>query len=206
MPRYELVTAPAVEPLLLEEAKDHLRESGDPMPQDTEIESRIQAAREAIEHELGRALITQTWRLYLDRFPSSHSRRDGLWDPGWITLPKAPIQAVTSVQYVAPGGTLTALVVNTDYVAQLAGVERHVRPAYSLSWPTPRDEPDAVRIEFRCGYGDSGDAVPEAIRNAMRLLVGDLYENREAQIVGTIVAQNASVERLLAPYRVLTVV
>lgn len=45
-------------------------------------------------------------------------------------------------------------------------------------------------------------AVPSAIKAACLLLVGDMYQNREAQIVGTIVADNPAVVRLLYPYRV----
>lgn len=200
MPRHELVTAPTVEPLFLEDGKDHLHEDGEPIPQDTEIESRIQAARELVENETGRALITQTWKLYLDRFPCPQWLGKQ-WDPGWIHLPRPPIQEVLEIEYVAADGTPTVLN-PSQYVVQLAGSRRHIRPAYGVSWPVTRDEPDAVRIEFDCGYGDSGDAVPESLRNAIRLIVGDLYENREGQIVGTDVADNPTLERLISKFRV----
>lgn len=44
--------------------------------------------------------------------------------------------------------------------------------------------------------------VPASIRAALLLIVGDLYENREGVVVGTIVAVNPTVERLLHFYRV----
>ncbi|MDG5498965.1 head-tail connector protein [Marinobacter sp. BGYM27] len=44
--------------------------------------------------------------------------------------------------------------------------------------------------------------VPASIKAALLLVIGDLYENREAQIVGTIRADNPAVERLLHFYRV----
>ena len=44
--------------------------------------------------------------------------------------------------------------------------------------------------------------VPASIRAALLLIIGDLYENREGQIVGTITADNPTVERLLHFYRV----
>ncbi len=40
-----------------------------------------------------------------------------------------------------------------------------------------------------------------SIKAAALLLVGDLYQNREAQITGTIVSDNPTVQRLLYPYR-----
>lgn len=44
-------------------------------------------------------------------------------------------------------------------------------------------------------------AVPASIRAALLLIVGDLYENREGQIIGATRADNPAVMRLLTPYR-----
>lgn len=44
--------------------------------------------------------------------------------------------------------------------------------------------------------------VPASIKAAALLIVADLYENREAQFIGSIRADNPAVERLLYPYRV----
>jgi len=43
--------------------------------------------------------------------------------------------------------------------------------------------------------------VPASVKAAMLLIVGDLYENREAQVIGATVAENPTVERLLHFYR-----
>lgn len=43
---------------------------------------------------------------------------------------------------------------------------------------------------------------PASIKAAELLIIGDLYENREAQVVGSIVQDNKAVERLLHLYRV----
>lgn len=47
------------------------------------------------------------------------------------------------------------------------------------------------------------ETVPDkaAIKAAALLIIGDLYENRGAQIVGTITSENPAVMRLLQPYR-----
>lgn len=52
---------------------------------------------------------------------------------------------------------------------------------------------------------DSDGAIvplPVSVRAAMLLVVGDLFENREGQIVGASRADNPAVERLLHFYRV----
>lgn len=51
---------------------------------------------------------------------------------------------------------------------------------------------------------DSGAPVPvpASVRAALLLVIGDLYENREGVMVGTIAAVNPTVERLLHFHRV----
>lgn len=46
------------------------------------------------------------------------------------------------------------------------------------------------------------EPVPASVKAAILLTIGDLYENREAQFVGVIRADNPTVLRLLSPYRV----
>jgi hypothetical protein len=48
----------------------------------------------------------------------------------------------------------------------------------------------------------SEDVFPASVQAAVLLIVGDLYENREAVVTGTIVARNPTVDRLLHMYRV----
>lgn len=43
---------------------------------------------------------------------------------------------------------------------------------------------------------------PDSVRAAVLLIVGDLHENREGVVTGTIVARNPTVDRLLHFYRV----
>lgn len=50
--------------------------------------------------------------------------------------------------------------------------------------------------------GDSPATYPESIRQAALLLIGDYFENREAQIVGTTTFENRRVMDLLYPYRI----
>ena len=55
----------------------------------------------------------------------------------------------------------------------------------------------AHRLDGRAApYGK----VPADIYAAVMLFLGDFYENREAQVVGTIVAPNTAADVLLRPY------
>jgi hypothetical protein len=67
-----------------------------------------------------------------------------------------------------------------DYIEQYIG--------RSVPWTDGGDPPSVV-------------PVPESIRQAARLLVGDSYAVREGSVTGTI-AENPAVRRLLGPYRV----
>lgn len=48
---------------------------------------------------------------------------------------------------------------------------------------------------------DAAEVFPPSVRAAVLLIVGDLHENREGVVVGTIVARNPTVDRLLHFYR-----
>lgn len=182
---------PDEEPLSLDEAKDHLREDGD--DQDNLIESLILASRQWLEEDLGRSFVTQTWVLKLDRFPAGDTA---------ILLPRPPLVSVSSIAYVDEDG------VTQTWAADNYTVDSHSEPgrvtlAYGASWPTTRDVPNAVTVTYVAGYGASTE-VPEPIKAAMRLLIGHLYENREHEVTGTVVARlGFSLAALTAPYRVM---
>jgi len=76
---------PTEEPIELSEAKTHLRVEID--DDDGLIQGMIKAARENCEAVTHRALITQTWKYYLDKWP----------DKDYIELPLPPLQSVSSL-------------------------------------------------------------------------------------------------------------
>jgi uncharacterized phiE125 gp8 family phage protein len=61
---YVLIAPPIAEPLMLADARAHLRL--DDANEDTLIASLIRTAREHLKRTTGLCLITQIWRLYLD--------------------------------------------------------------------------------------------------------------------------------------------
>ena len=70
-----LTTAPAVEPITKAEAylQERLTPTGSPLshPEDALIDIYIAGARQWAELKTRRALITQTWTMKMDRFPSA---------------------------------------------------------------------------------------------------------------------------------------
>ena len=78
--------------------------------------------------------------------------------------------------------------------------------AYGESWPSFTPYPTgAVRIQFTAGYNDIAN-VPQMVKQAILLLVGHWYENREATLAGTISREiEFAVHALLWPERVVPV-
>lgn len=181
------------------EMRAWLRFDDDDTTQDAAVTSLIAAATEWVEIKTGRALLTQTWQLTLDRFPRYSAlgglqyQSDGLWDQRvpltelssryWpdkatIRLPKSPAASVASVKYIDADGTLQTLD-PAKYVVDVTTEPARIIPAYGQIWPVTRSIPAAAQVVFVCGYGAAA-AVPERVKTAIRLLVGHWHENREA--------------------------
>lgn len=186
-----LVTAPAAEPITLAEAKAHLRV--DITDDDSLITALITAARQHVEVITRRQLITATWDLTLDTWP----------DGDTILVPLPPLQSVTSITYKDSAGTVYTLP-TIDYIVDTAEEPGRVVLAYGKTWPSTTLYPaGAITVRFTAGYGAAA-AVPQAIKQALLLMIGHWYENREAVAGGTVQREVPfAVEALLWPYRVL---
>jgi uncharacterized phiE125 gp8 family phage protein len=191
-----VVTAPTQEPMSLVEAKDHLRETSS--DQDGLIAGYILAAREMVESATHRRLITQTLDYTIDDgWPCEVVNG---YDRLRIRLPVNPVQSVTSITYVDSSGSNQTLS-SSLYVLRADGPVAYIDPTYGSSWPTPRCQPVAVTVRFVAGWTLSD--VPNPLMQAMRMLVGHFYQNREVAIIGSTVAEiPMGVESLLSAYRV----
>lgn len=204
--RTEIVTPPSVEPVSLAEAKLHLRVSIS--DDDALISSLITAARSVCETRLRRAICTQTIDCYFDNFPwgggyyNRMIRQMGpspYWLPtstGLLDLPRPPVQSITGVYYLDYNGTYQTI--DPSLYTYSVGTPGRIQPVFGKVWPIARPTIDAVRVRLVVGYGDAS-AVPETIKAAMKLMVGNWYENREEVIVGsTITEVPNSVDALLS--------
>lgn len=174
----------------LSEALTHCRvESG---TDDDYISALISAATTYVENVTGRQLLEKQYRYWLDEFPS-----------GNIILPKAPLITVDGIEYATAQGVYSAF---AAYEYDEISEPGRVFPTYGNVWPTPIAIPNAVCVTFTCGYAaidSSGTAgVPEAIKQAVKILVSHWYEERAPIVTGTIVAEiPMSVTALLWQYR-----
>ena len=175
-----LLEGPAVEPVLLAEAKAHLRLDGE--AEDDLVGALIVAARVAVETEIRRVLIAQTWRAVVDEWPL-----DGL------ALPVVPALSVEVVRAIDDEGAATELD-EGDY--EFDPMDGSVR----LLDPSPQAA--GYEIDFTAGYGESGLDVPQPLRLAIRLLVTHWYEHRSAVVMGDASAATPlGYRELVAPYR-----
>lgn len=171
-----LGTAPTSEPVTTAEAKAHLRV--DISDDDTLIAALIVAARQAFEEINGRSLFTTTWKLILDGWPDGET----------IRLPRPPLQSVTSITYTDTDGNTTVWDA-ANYEVETMRTPGRVYLAYNASWPTASLRPASpITITYVSGWA-TVEAIPQRYKAAILLLVGHLYENREAVVVGTIASK-----------------
>ena len=182
---WKLKTAPSTEPVTLTEAKLHLK-MDDITTDDDLITSLIKAARMACESYCNMGFISQTWEYGLDKFQN-------------IDLNKYPVTAI-SVQYYDKDNTLQTLassVYDTDYTNSPI----RFRLGYNQTWPDTYKRMNAVIITATVGFTNAA-AIPEDIKSAIKLMIGHLYANREAVVVGRIATDlPVGVKFLLDNYR-----
>lgn len=195
-PLVSQVTGPTVEPLSLSECKLFLRV--DHTSDDTLIAAMLASARLWVETYTRRALCTQTVDLKYVGWPVQY---------GPLVVPYAPLQSVTSITYVDQDEATQTLAAS-EYVVRTQSGPRAGRGtieiADGVTLPTLSTQPDRpVTVRAVCGYGVAAQ-VPDGIKSAIYLLLGDLYEQRQETITGTSVSKtHTTIERLLGPYRLV---
>lgn len=194
------VTAPANEPVSLADLKNHLRVSS--THEDSLITTYGIAARQGVERWTSRALINQTLRLHLQKFPRG----------GAIRFPRSPVSASSSnvtVKYYTDDGSTAATFASTNYFIDATHEPGRIQLKRSVSWPNEAlRSRNPVEVDFVAGYGAgstgaSSTDVPAGLRVAVMEWTSNLFENREPIIVGTIALKIPfTVETLLESYTV----
>jgi uncharacterized phiE125 gp8 family phage protein len=159
--RSTVTTAPALEPLTLDEAKKHVEIANSDTSHDVYLGTLIQAAREQWENDTDTAVLTQTMRMQLSGFRTNS-----------IQLLSRPVQSITSITYYDDGNdsqTLDADVYSLDALA------RCVRLNFDKVWPSTYTRWDAVTITYVAGY-TARNLVPAIAKQAMLLLVGYYFD------------------------------
>jgi uncharacterized phiE125 gp8 family phage protein len=195
MYRPALSVAPTSTPVTYEEVVAHLRVDAD--DEEELIRLYIDAATAYLDGYygvLGRALVTQTWIQKYD---------------GWnakMYLPVFPVASITTVSYLNSAGTPTT-VTATDYALYTDDCGDYVEFDQAFSYPTTSVE-SGPKITITYVSGAAVSAVPVAIKQAMLLLIGHWFQNREtisSNTGGGISTELAyTVKHLIAPYRRMT--
>ena len=186
IPALKLVT-PAAPIVSFGEAAAHLRI--DDESERVLVEGYVEAATQHLDAQYGilagGTLGVQTWELYLDAFPA-----------GPILIPLSPLVDVVSVSYVDPAG-FGQTVDPLNYAVDDKSRDGWIVPIAGFTWPLTLTAINVVTVRFRAGNA----SIPAPLKQAVLLLTGHLYENREAASPVVLTEIPIGVYNLVAPYR-----
>lgn len=193
--KYRILTTPAItEPVTLAEAKAHLQLDTDFTDDDAYITSVISAGRDHIEKQTGRLIAEANVELYLDDFEQE------------ITLPLWPVSTLESVAYKDENGNSQTinLTGNADVI-----LDKHNSPAVIKFLDPPdtyrkeeSESVDNVTITFKAGYGSTYWLLPKELKQALLVLIRDMYDNRESYQTKKNYPGSFAVDNILDYYRI----
>jgi uncharacterized phiE125 gp8 family phage protein len=180
-----LVTPPTDRAVSLNEARRHMR------VEDTDSDDLIAMYVEAAEQSLayvGRALKPATYAVDL----YGHVSR-------CIDLPMPPLLDVTGI--AAPDATGAMATVDTANYTVTKTSEGRGAVLMAYGWPFPPYSPGyvAATVTFTAGY----DVVPSALRAAILLIAGTLFDNRSGGSPIPMTKLPYGIDSLVGPYREL---
>lgn len=198
MSSLSLITPPSQEPVSLAEVKAQLRLETD--ADDALLAALIVTARSVAESLTGRALLAQTWRLYLDQPPTQR----------YLLLPKAPLLSVAQVCSYDEADNLTVFA-SSAYLVDTASQPGRLVLRGLYSWPQFLRSANGLEVTYTAGYGSEAAQVPAAIRQGLLAHIAHLYQHRgdylspDGQMQVAVQAGLPSLTlSLYAPYRLLS--
>jgi uncharacterized phiE125 gp8 family phage protein len=221
MPGLQIEVQPTSEPVSLTDMKNYLRVtvSND----DTLISSMISGARELVEAFTGRSYVPKGFIQVLDAFPyfADTVLSQNSMPPSYYALPRysttlwnysqmikllvSPLIAITDFDYIDVNGDLQTL--NADqYIVDSINEPARIFPATGTYWPPVLYVPNAVQIHFTAGMNPNQSidgVIPFSVGIAIRQLVANWYENREAAAQGSYTELPNHIKSILWANRVL---
>ena len=183
------VNTAAVNPLFTTaQAKEFLKV--DVTADDTIIDNLIAAATESCQIYTNQYFIDTVVTQYSDNWAE------------FYTLYKGPVSAITHVKYYDSDDSQQTLA-SSNYI--LDGTSKPARIGISVtgSLPNLADRINAVEVKYTVGYGNASTDVPEGIKQAVLLTIGNWYENRQSVITGrTATELPLSSQYLLDQYKI----
>ena len=208
-----LTTAPGPLPVSLNEIKAGLRIESDIVADDAMLMAFLRTAVDECENNTKLALITQTWTIFRDAWPYKSTMDDGLWEGVRegafmqelghdVDLPKAPLQSITHVKTYDDADTATTWSSSSYYVDTASKPGRLVA-RLGQTFPAPTRTANGIEIQFVAGYGDTGNDVPQAIRDGLIQYVKALYDCDGDEGGAKACAPGRVAFSLWRPYRIL---
>jgi uncharacterized phiE125 gp8 family phage protein len=191
--RYIVTTAATSTAVTLTEVKSHLKITAS--SEDTYLTNLISVATEMVQNYTGQILIDSTIDLYIPYFLNR------------IDINRTPVTRITHVKYYDSSNSQQT-VNSSNYIDTISKsdsldqspISAFILPAKNFTYPDTYPRMDAVEIRFEAGY-ENNDSVPMAIKQAMFLIIGQLYLNRTDMVYKMPVLS----EYLLNPFRIATV-
>ena len=180
-----LLEGPTSEPITQTEAKKQCEIALSDTAHDDQLDLLITAARQQWETDTDSCCLTQVWSVAIDSFPGVEFR-----------LPKRPIQEIADITYYDSGNESQLL---DEDIYSLNAPARTIHLNTLKDYPTTYERWDAVTVTFVAGY-DNAASVPAIHKQAMRLLIGYYFENRDmlmSEAMQTIKAYESIVTRFV---------
>jgi len=157
---------------------------------DTVIDNLVSAATESCQ--------IYTNQYFIDTVVTQYSDN---WNE-FYTLYKSPVDSITHVKYYDTDDSLQTLA-SSNYILDNTSKPARIGIAVDGSLPNLSTRINAVEVKYTVGYGTASTDVPEGIRTAIILTVGNWYENRQSVITGrTATELPLSSQYLLDQYKI----
>jgi len=149
------------------------------------------------------AAATESCQIYTNQYfiDTVVTQYSDTWD-GFYTLYKSPVDSITSVKYYDSDDSLQTLS-SSNYILDNSYQPARIGISVTGTLPNLSSRINAVEVKYTVGYGTASTDVPEGIRTAIILTVGNWYENRQSVITGrTATELPLSSQYLLDQYKI----
>jgi uncharacterized phiE125 gp8 family phage protein len=163
----QVVTAAAIDPVSLDEAKTHLHYSGS--DEDAYIRALIRAATDRVEIDTRRVLITRTLKATFECFPCDDR----------LCLEKPPLVSVSSVKYRQQSDGQLVTLSASAYEVDTISCPGLIQLKQGYVWPSLYYAPNPVEVTYSAGFGLTADLVPQSLKQGILYLVAHWFGSRE---------------------------
>ena len=209
-----IVTNPETEPVSLLELKRYLRI--DDNSDDVVLADQLMEARRYIEEQIGLAFLTQSWRLAIDQWPAGgEAWWDGVREMSiselyrtsviqTLTLPRWPLQSVTSVTVYDEDSTATSINVANTFDVDVYQTPGRMTLKRGQTWPVALRANNAIEIVYVAGY-TSASTVPITMKRAVRQLAGFMYSHRGDDCKASDAYEESGAANIMAQYKAMKI-